>query len=264
MRSSRTTKRRQMYSPLPGAARRRAGHRHHRAPADPVVPQRDRLAPAPGTAHRGGAGEPRGREATLQSGPHRLDPQLELGGLRGARWRPSRSTPTPHGSSCCSTASSSAASGRRGRAFLARVHPAVPAGRADRDRLRRRRPRDRTGHADQRRPGAPPAVRAGDRLAPGRWGRPRLPADRAHRRRRHPPAARRPGRHRRGVGRRDAPGLRQRSADHDEGFTSGRHSTYYGRALAVVRAGHEAGEVTVRVTAPGCDPVTVSIPIVDP
>ena len=47
----------------------------------------------------------------------------------------------------------------------------------------------------------------------------------------------------------------------DEGFVRGRHSTYYGRALAVVRAGHEPGDVTVRVTAPGCEPTTVVIPV---
>ena len=40
----------------------------------------------------------------------------------------------------------------------------------------------------------------------------------------------------------------------DEGFSSGRHSTYYGRALAVIRAGHEAGDITVTVAAPAVIP----------
>ena len=47
----------------------------------------------------------------------------------------------------------------------------------------------------------------------------------------------------------------------DEGFVGGRHSTYYGRALAVVRAGHEPGDVTVRATARDCEPATVVIPV---
>ncbi|MCM3885579.1 glycoside hydrolase family 2 TIM barrel-domain containing protein [Frankia sp. R82] len=47
----------------------------------------------------------------------------------------------------------------------------------------------------------------------------------------------------------------------EEGFSTGRHSTYWGRALAVVRAGHEAGDVTVTVTADGCEPMTVVIPV---
>ncbi len=46
-----------------------------------------------------------------------------------------------------------------------------------------------------------------------------------------------------------------------EGFSSDRHSTYYGRALAVVRAGHDAGEVSVTVSADGCEPVTIVIPV---
>ena len=43
----------------------------------------------------------------------------------------------------------------------------------------------------------------------------------------------------------------------EEGFSSNRHTTYLGRALAVVRAGHHAGDVTVTVSAPDCDTVTV-------
>ncbi|MCK9897097.1 glycoside hydrolase family 2 TIM barrel-domain containing protein [Frankia sp. AgB32] len=47
----------------------------------------------------------------------------------------------------------------------------------------------------------------------------------------------------------------------EEGFSDRRHSTYWGRALAVVRAGHEAGDVTVTVTADDCEPETVVIPV---
>ena len=43
----------------------------------------------------------------------------------------------------------------------------------------------------------------------------------------------------------------------DEAFSGGRHSTYLGRALAVVRAGHDAGDITVTVTADECEAVTV-------
>ncbi len=50
----------------------------------------------------------------------------------------------------------------------------------------------------------------------------------------------------------------------DEGFTSGRHTTYYGRVLAVVRAGHDPGEITLIANAKGCAPVTVTIPVVNP
>jgi beta-galactosidase len=48
----------------------------------------------------------------------------------------------------------------------------------------------------------------------------------------------------------------------DEGFARRQHTTYYGRALAVVRAGHEPGEVTVTVKAEGCEPTTTIIPVV--
>ena len=47
----------------------------------------------------------------------------------------------------------------------------------------------------------------------------------------------------------------------DEGFAANRHSTYYGRALAVIRAGHQPGAVAVTVGAAGCEPVTVVIPV---
>ncbi len=48
-----------------------------------------------------------------------------------------------------------------------------------------------------------------------------------------------------------------------EGFSSPTHRTYYGRALAVLRSTHRSGEVTVTVSAPGCEPVTVSLHAVD-
>ncbi|CAO5255560.1 glycoside hydrolase family 2 TIM barrel-domain containing protein [Frankia sp. AgKG'84/4] len=46
----------------------------------------------------------------------------------------------------------------------------------------------------------------------------------------------------------------------EEGFSDRRHSTYWGRALAVVRAGLEPGDVTVTVTADGCEPESVVLP----
>lgn len=44
-----------------------------------------------------------------------------------------------------------------------------------------------------------------------------------------------------------------------EGFASSTHSTYYGRALAVVRLGVEAGEIAVTVTARECEPVDLRL-----
>lgn len=38
-----------------------------------------------------------------------------------------------------------------------------------------------------------------------------------------------------------------------ENFYSDTHTTYYGKALAVIRAGNETGEVSITVSAPGCD-----------
>ena len=38
-----------------------------------------------------------------------------------------------------------------------------------------------------------------------------------------------------------------------EGFNSNRHTTYQGRALAVVRAGHEPGQITVTANAQDCE-----------
>lgn len=44
-----------------------------------------------------------------------------------------------------------------------------------------------------------------------------------------------------------------------EGYTTGRHSTYYGRALAVVRAGAEPGDILVTARTEGWDPVTTTL-----
>ncbi|WP_405182718.1 DUF4982 domain-containing protein [Nocardia sp. NBC_01377] len=49
-----------------------------------------------------------------------------------------------------------------------------------------------------------------------------------------------------------------------EGFATDTHRTFNGRALAVIRAGHEAGEVGITVTADGCDPVRIELRVIDP
>ncbi|MEU9949522.1 glycoside hydrolase family 2 TIM barrel-domain containing protein [Streptomyces sp. NPDC047939] len=46
-----------------------------------------------------------------------------------------------------------------------------------------------------------------------------------------------------------------------EGFAGDTHRTFNGRALAVVRAGHRAGEVTVTVTADECEPVQIRLAV---
>ncbi|UNX54644.1 DUF4982 domain-containing protein [Georgenia sp. TF02-10] len=46
-----------------------------------------------------------------------------------------------------------------------------------------------------------------------------------------------------------------------EGFDSPTRTTYYGRALAVLRAGREPGRVTVTATADGCDPGRVELAV---
>lgn len=46
-----------------------------------------------------------------------------------------------------------------------------------------------------------------------------------------------------------------------EGFSTNCHTTYFGRALAVVRAGHTEGDITIRVTADGCEAVTIVLPV---
>ena len=47
-----------------------------------------------------------------------------------------------------------------------------------------------------------------------------------------------------------------------EAFAATSHTTFYGRALAVVRAGIVGGEVTVTVSAEGCATQTITIPVV--
>jgi hypothetical protein len=49
-----------------------------------------------------------------------------------------------------------------------------------------------------------------------------------------------------------------------EAFAATVHTTYQGRALAVVRAGLEPGVVTLTATASGCDPVTIRVSVVAP
>jgi beta-galactosidase len=44
-----------------------------------------------------------------------------------------------------------------------------------------------------------------------------------------------------------------------EAFASDTHSSYYGRALAVIRAGHQAGQITVTIAAEGCEPITTML-----
>lgn len=47
----------------------------------------------------------------------------------------------------------------------------------------------------------------------------------------------------------------------EEGFSSTRHTTFMGRALVVIRVGHEPGDVTITVTATGCESVSVVFPV---
>jgi beta-galactosidase len=47
-----------------------------------------------------------------------------------------------------------------------------------------------------------------------------------------------------------------------EGFAGNSHRTFNGRALAVVRAGHESGQVVVTVSAEGCEAVQVRLQLV--
>ncbi|NIJ02163.1 hypothetical protein FHR86_002495 [Paenarthrobacter ilicis] len=49
-----------------------------------------------------------------------------------------------------------------------------------------------------------------------------------------------------------------------EGFASSTHRTFNGRALAVIRAGHEPGDITVTVTAAGVEPMQVRIHTLSP
>ncbi len=49
----------------------------------------------------------------------------------------------------------------------------------------------------------------------------------------------------------------------DEGFSTMQHSSYYGRALAVIRAGHVPGDVVITVSAQGCEPATATLAVVE-
>ena len=46
-----------------------------------------------------------------------------------------------------------------------------------------------------------------------------------------------------------------------EDFYSDTHTTYYGKALAVVRAGYEPGEIKVTVSAEGLKPRTLAVKV---
>ena len=50
----------------------------------------------------------------------------------------------------------------------------------------------------------------------------------------------------------------------EEAFSTTQHSTYYGRALAVLRSSHQPGKITVAVTAEGCEPATVTLTVLAP
>jgi beta-galactosidase len=47
----------------------------------------------------------------------------------------------------------------------------------------------------------------------------------------------------------------------EEVFHDSNHTTYYGRALAVVRAGHETGEIEVTISSEGLAPQTVVLTV---
>ncbi|MFC4504777.1 MULTISPECIES: DUF4982 domain-containing protein [Streptomyces] len=47
-----------------------------------------------------------------------------------------------------------------------------------------------------------------------------------------------------------------------EEFAANRHRTFQGRALAVVRAGHETGHVSIAASADGCESVSIAVPVV--
>jgi beta-galactosidase len=50
----------------------------------------------------------------------------------------------------------------------------------------------------------------------------------------------------------------------EESFLDAMHNTYYGRALLVVRAGTQSGEVKITVSAEGCETKELVIPVEDP
>ncbi|HSB65504.1 MAG TPA: DUF4982 domain-containing protein, partial [Anaerolineales bacterium] len=50
----------------------------------------------------------------------------------------------------------------------------------------------------------------------------------------------------------------------EESFTDHVHNTYQGRALAVLRAGHQPGNMKATISAEGCDPIELLIPVEKP
>jgi beta-galactosidase len=50
----------------------------------------------------------------------------------------------------------------------------------------------------------------------------------------------------------------------EENFTDSEHFTYYGRALAVVRAGQHTGTIKVSISAGNCETIILSIPVEEP
>ena len=188
-----------------------------------------------------------GEKRTCRAGPHRLDPQLELGGLRGTPWRPSRSTPTPIGSNCCSTGC-----GRRDRPVRRRATWrtfSVPYRPGELTAVAYDRDGREIGRDTSTSAGTGLRLTSSRRATPltRRRRRPRLPAHPAHRRRRHRATARRP----RGHGGGDAApapssGFGSAQPITEEGFSSNRHSHVLGtsarrgprRARARRRHGH--------------------------
>ncbi|MGI9824496.1 hypothetical protein [Agromyces sp. Marseille-Q5079] len=49
----------------------------------------------------------------------------------------------------------------------------------------------------------------------------------------------------------------------EETFTGATHSTFEGRALAAIRAAGRPGLVTVTISADGCEPIEVTIPVIE-
>ena len=95
--------RRQLYAPWPGLLAGTpvidiTGHRQTQS-----YLQRDRMAPERGARHRGAAGQPLRREAHRSGRAHRLRSAAGAGRAARVGPQPSRSTPTPNASTCCST-----------------------------------------------------------------------------------------------------------------------------------------------------------------
>ena len=176
----RTTSAANSWSPTPPAGRR-AGHRHHRQPPDPVLSQRNRVALAAGP-HL--AVRPVNHATTSSTTHWRNTDSIRSWSWEGCEGRPrrSRSTPTP-------TASTAARRHRRrhrpaGRNTASWRPSRCPIARGPSPRLPTpRTARDRSGHPHQRGPGATAQRAARDDAASRRRRRPGLHPDRADRRR---------------------------------------------------------------------------------